>query len=872
MQLGRQLNHHTPLLTSRAILAGGAEGYQSPHLDRTFADMAEDEGQEERSLLDGVDEETRREIAAELRNEKMLEDAAKDQRFQEAIANLTRDMLEAFDQTREDKVNFSTRYALAERRSETQLDIRLDENGVVDHTHGDGDRRLRLTLGLSASGITTVEDVYIGYLFQGGLHLNDLIGRGISDENVDKEIIGYQLLRHQHRMGSSLRVLKQAIRDAVTFKLGVMEMRWCRKVGLREDPETGFLREQVVHEGEHFENVPLPWVWFSDIDKRSIEEQRVIMRYWRKSLVELERDEVVWDLEERPGPEGVPVLIPKIVAGRYHNLDDIREEVKQYSPTIQSRDQYMSSVHFTPIQKCREIDLGLWDVTMPVGAVTSQGYLELSGFVEHDIIDVDTVERWDWPIENPHQLTKRQLGRILDSIFWEWTVSDSGVVLQMKPADPPRFTYYAESWQPGKGIYGQGVPDRAGELEDMCDQIVNDNLSISERRADPTKVYDMEVLRNENAEPLTRDQINQLATGKGGVMTVRGVDVNQAYMEYAPEANPHWMQEFSTIKTLLDERLMVSDELRGMSEADTLGQARQDLNRSQRRTIKGAEEFGTNILEQIDRHIFEDLERYHDDESFEQYCIKVAGSAGLKAHYIFPKVKGLADAFDIIHAGSPEANREVRQAQLFQMAQFYIPLGFGDPDAYQEAQLQLLQEKAPERFKAAGQKARDARQEIKAFANDHYLAPIPTEDALGHYRMHLQQLIALGDRAALIELDPQLVFAAVAPRTPGGPLQILPVSIPPGLEHFKFDPEVILPQLLQHMKETEPLVRFQMQQQMVAQAQVQQASLPGPGGDSKTGNDNKPVSADVKGANATSVENQAVQPNLGLPQGLATTQ
>lgn len=876
--LGRRLNDFTPLLTSRALQQRGIEGYQTPFLDRTFADMRrEDEEMNEAIDLESLDPETRQEIARELQNERMINDAEEDQQFQSAMADLLTDMLQAFDMTREDKINFSERYRLAERRSETRLDIYLDEHGAVDENRGDGDRRLRLTLGLSASAITTVASVDIRYLFSGGMHLNDLIGKGVNDENIHKEVMGYALLRDQHKKGRLIPVVKKFVYDRATFPLAVMQQRWCRKSALREDPETGFLKETVVHEGSMFENVPLPWVWFSDINKSRVEDQRFILQYRRRSLAEVERDEVVWDLEDGGvGPNGEPLPpIPRVVAGRYHNLDDVREDISQWTPDIQMRDTQLSETIFPIFDEARDIDRGLWDVTMPVGELYGEGHLQLSHLVEDGTITPKTVERWDWPIEDPWNMSKRALGRILDSILWNITLSDKGVLMEMRPCpeNPPRLSYYAEAWQPGKGLYGFSVVDRAGELEDMADQIVNDNLQISERIADPLKVFNDQAITDINGQRLTPQQMQRIASGKGGVIVVRGIDVGDAYMEVKPDANPNWVQEFMLLKELLDERLMISDELRGNSSADTLGQARQDLSRSQERTVISAETIGENVLQVIDENVFLDMERFYDEQTFEQKCIEVAGDAGLHAHYVFPSVRGLANTFDIIHAGSPQANREVRQAQLFQMAQFYVPLGVGDPEVYQEAQLQLNQEKSPERFKTGGQRARDARQEIKAFANNHYLAPVPSEDALGHYRMHLQQLLPLlKDPSLLSELNPDFVFAAIAPRTPGGPIQLHPVSTPPGLEHFKFDPEVIIPQLIEHMKATEPLIEFQLQQKMMLMQQQAQGALPAPGGDGEAQGGQNNISADVKGADATALENNAANPNLGLPAGLGSTQ
>jgi hypothetical protein len=743
-------------------------------------------------------------------------------RFEARLTRIIDEMGRAYTEERSRApINFNTRYPIAERRGKARLEIFQLADGSIDRTSGDGERTIGLTLGLPMQAINTAHAVWEEYLFESGPMPNDITARGRNDENDDKEEMFRAAVEDQHTRADYRSHLSDAIYTMCRHGTCTLRQRWTERSSV-EIADDGSMQEIIQHEGMKLENWPLPDVYVSDPDKSSAADQRTVIWVSRVTLSELEEEEAVFEVRNdlvasEEGEEDAPTVV--IEHGRFINLERIRRRHDRME--VRLRNDFQDRGHlFDWIDDAnRRIDLDRPTPTELTRLIEIEGKVPLVKMVLDGELDLEILEYFGVPTDGMEQMSAIELGRICSRVCWNIALNEIGECYQFEPAPykPARTTLKSAQYVPIEGFYGMGIVDLGFEIDDIIDGLVNDAIEISKHRANPNYLIDMSMLLDPRGDQISPSEAKKLVRGWNELILTRNLNAKDGIHAIFPEADPAWTQNVDGLIEHHNERTLINEQLKGQSSSKTATEAKQNLNRSTSRGIDRSRAFGISLVEPIDRDLARDFEAFMDSGgaltagtlenpgSFENYIMRVAGRVGMKAHYIFPRLTGLADEFKFVHSGDPSNNVEIQIAQLQDTAAFFIPLGTMDPIVVQDELLSLQREKNPGRFHLAGNMNTDPRLELRLMANNHYISPTMQEDAMTHYAVHLQQLVAL-DEEAFLELNPQVALFISQELNPS------PVSVPPGLERFVYDPQIVIPALLQHMKETERIVQAVMLQ------------------------------------------------------------
>lgn len=737
--------------------------------------------------------------------------------FEQSMAVKMREYARVMAERREQLFNFSSVYPLCERRAATDQVIVVDEFGEVVLNAGDGHAKMRTSFGLAASAIRTLHGPISNYLSGIGQRPNLILSKGIDDESPDREQILSCVIDDQHDGAGFDAVLHDFIQQILAFPCAVIRQRWVAKSRVQRD-EDGRLRRCVHFNGADLRSWPLPNVLFSDPEKPRAEDQRFVIWYDRPTLLDLESEELRYEAVGECVPDPVTgFLVPaqvQRVEGRFFNLEPLRIEAESSGRSNSWAQQDYFHMMLTGQAVTREVDKPAPLVAKQFGRFQGEGYIDFgeevrNGILCHEIIAL-LVETAGWPEDLLTIGSKRELIRRLNEIFWNITTVHTDRLIELRPCpyNPPRNTAIVAFFLHGKGgIYGHGVVQAGESLERQIDRLVNDNLWISTKRANPNWIADRSATLASDGTALTDAQINALLNGVGRVIrsSMGGVQsVKDMLMELRPDANSEWANEVAFLVEQYKQRTLADDVSRGEISGATATETSNAMASSSMRILDVAKRIAVAIV-QIDRNILSDLGTFmRDPDEFLSYLTKVAGKAGLKAWYLLPTSSGLCDQVRVEHSGVSSRNREVRIAQFQACREFWAPTGVANTEAMLRMELSLLDIPDVDSLLASGAQPIDPRQEVKSLAQGHYVRPHQHEDPYDHYAVHYLQLLAIAPDVAMThpELFPSdQILMRVTP-------QMVPGMKPPGLENFRFDASILTPQLIRHLEETLDIIRM----------------------------------------------------------------
>jgi len=794
--------------------------------------------------------------------------------FEEGLIKLVDDLGRSLNNKRS-AFNFSDRYKLYERRANSWLDIHTDAEGAVVRNEGDGDRLMNYTLGLSQAAINSARPIWHEYMLESGPMPNSITSRGRSDDSSEREEIMNSVLTYFHEESRFGQHVASGIKDAMSSMLGVVRQRWVQHITVEPD-DTGKWARKIAYKGPQLDNWPLPWVWFSHPNRQDVSESKTVVWYSRTNLHELETEAFVEEVGVSSLTNvatGEDFQFPFVeTAGRHSNLERLRRMQDFKGAAEGSRNLPNSGRLFENwVNDERTVDAqnnesNHFDV---IGRVDVEGYVPMGSLVP--LINKHVVEEWEWDIENVDEMSDRELARLVNSIFWDITVTDTGILHYCRPTQyrPARNTALAAPYSDGEGLYGPGIPELGADAEDAIDEMMNDHLYGAKRRNLPNYALDMTAILDPMGEPITEDSMNKFINGFAQIVLVRNMNVDEAIKSFIPEINPTFVQDMNFLLQHYSEKTMINDELRGAADNNSATADRQNLAQSLGRGVDRAKNFARLIPERIDRNILLDMQTFLDDDEFDQLVVRVAGEVGLKAHYVFPSVNNLASQFTVRHSGSPLVNKEVKVAQMNQIFDRYAPTGELKIQKSLVEELKLLEFSDPESFLTSSTGNRDPRSEIKAFAADHYLAPSQEEDLPGHYRVHIDQLIAIAPELAAELLDPELM-SFFLPRGQDGQPQFAGAQEPPGLENMRFQPDVVIPQLVEHVKVTQEFLS-EVLAQMLAESEAEAEASEGEEGVEDEGGEESLLGGgpvDVEATQGPRIVEGIKRQAAGLPKGL----
>lgn len=677
------------------------------------------------------------------------------------------------DKARE-RLNFSKRMQVASDRTKARAST--IPVGDLSGSAGaeDPDRRLNLSLGLSLQATLSLVAAFGEYLLETAEHPNELTLREESDEAADAEESIQMILDDQHDGALFLNHLQQLLFETARYPLGVWRWTWQDELVMTPSPEGGF-RERIRRRGIKLETWPLERVWFSDYDKPLESQSRLVVWYSERNFEELAAQERVEETVESGGETST------VRRGRFINMEKIRRQQLRAGTERSAAGRTRGGRFKWPSFNRETLDEA--STALAWGVVEAEGYLPMATWVNNGKF-------------KPHMLREAgidpgpwrdlpELGRRLSAIFMKVAVTTDGTLLQFEPCEfyEPMNSAIACPLVPGDGLMGFGVVDLIGEPEEAADRILNDETLNSMKRADPTKVYNRGALLGQGGMALTDEQLEAM-DGIGERIYADG-DVDKIYTEIAPEINPAWMNEMLGLKAICEDRSGMNAQFKGQSNANFAVEARQNLSQGAMVVSDRARSFGERVIEKLDRIILACFETYLTDEEWQQLQIEVAGRAGLRGNYVLESPRGLCRRFNIVHAGNPTTNREVRANLFAGLMTRYAQTGKLDLKESLLRELALLRERNPKRLVAEEAIDLAPEDELKLIAKGKPVRATEAQDHAAHIEAHMAQLEELQ--------------AGVSPEP---------------LRRWRYDPEETIRRLGRHIEETEPLAQAQMMAQM----------------------------------------------------------
>lgn len=794
----RLINSLEPILTPTERARGDTEpDIQDGGQDTILADLTskiEREGEE-------VDPEQIMRMLDERLHDKFV-------RFGQAMVGEIRKIGRSMDTERSSRGNYTEICDLSEKMAST--DVSKDKK----------DRILGLTWGWTKKSVQVAIAAADEYLFDSGPHPTEYRALGDNDEGPWKERV-LQMWASDRRDKIGFRnVLTQFLTSWATFPIGVARQQWTERVEMMRDADTGEMMEKLAYRGPSFRVYDPRWVWFSDYDRPTEDDQRGVLWFTEMDLSEIEAEEAVRVpvAEALFGAAGaIELKTIEVKRGRFLNLEQVRRDYQQSRGGL-SGDTGRELDWIPDIRNRRRKGSDQRRTQAPVGVLEFEGYLDLRAMVRDGHLDPILLAYLGIQLQAE---SEEGLIRKLNRVFWNVAVTTNGHLLQFEPTryNPPRNTALAAPYAPFQGLLGQGVRQLGGKIEDAADKLLNLHVLSSVKNAKPSKVVNRSnALFTPHGEVLSPQDIARLDDEFDETVYTDG-DATQAVHHFQVPWNPNFDSDIQAMSATFGELTRITPDIKGESTAPTATQARQNLARSSLSVTKGSEIVGRRIIEKFERNMWRDVENFMTITEFQNDLMRLAGKQGMASIYMLPTLRGLADQIEIRHAGAPFNDRIVRTDQIKEMVPIFTQLGTMDPEWAQLELLALTRVSNPESSLVSGGKAQSPTNEIRLMAMDHYVKPTMRENFGMHIEEHMLQLLTL--QAGLEGFDTQAVAGlGIAPEQIEKAVSAQ--GVPRGLENWKFDPQIVIVQLEQHIRETQELAQAQL-----AAAQAGQAAQEG---------------------------------------------
>ena len=782
------------------------------------------------------------------------------------VADLVDLMGRQYNEDRERR-DYSLWFDRAERRLKGSegLDIVYDTAGNITGGEDAGNRRCGRTLGLVPEAAKAAVALIDEYCFDGARLPAQFWATGKNDENDDKERLLELAVADQHEHGGYKPAVRAILWDFVNQDYCLGRLPWVVETRLMPgDDENMTMSEQIVHEGVKLLHWPPQNAWFSDYDKPTAGQQRTMIWFSTKTLGELELEEAFLAQPERlkMGLTGEVVMARLILEkGRFRGLDRLRRRYLEQSGTEQLA---VPAQGFTWIESRPGQTQGTMKakkaITPTFGLLELEGHLPLASLVYNGFITPAFLDYHGIDIGDYRQMTKREVAMRLERVFWSLSLTTERHLLEMQPTKyrgatgQPMNTAVFASYYPGDGIIGQGITRATWDAAEMADFYLNEIVLNVARRSRPGRVINTRRAFGPDGKELQYDDLLKFLQTLDGVIQAEGsnVDAQKMVELVAPEdIVQRTFEQLLFQKQRVEAISSMTEQVKGsaVGEADITATESQNATTGAMRLGRHSGKiFGQRIIEEIDRGILVCFSAFmeatgdmQNPGSWEDYILKVAGAAGLNSWYLLPSLKNLPRQFLVVHSGNPLGRKDLVAAFWGKIIVEQGPLGRLDVGYALERQLSLMDERNPERAVIGAAKPREPHVEIRAFANDHYLAPVEGENLLDHYITHVLQLAAI-DPVYLLDMGgPEAIVQNVA--MVAGPVraqqmmkdiaewsQLNGSVAPAGMDNYKYESDILGPTLLHHAIETQNRLSELIGQMQMAALKAQEN---GQGGEKK---------------------------------------
>lgn len=835
--------------------------------------------------------------------------------FESKMARLLHLMGRRMNEEREAR-GFSLHFNRAERRGKggDGLDITYADADGVKWKKGDiiggedaDNRRCGRTLSLIPEAEKAAVSLIDEYAFDADKLPIELWALGSNGENHDKERMLEMAFIDQHARTGYKAQMRKVMWDFVRHDYAAARNKWKVRTKLVTNEETGELEEQIVHEGIDLKHWPPQNVWFSDYDKPTAEQQESILYYSEVTLSQLQEDEAFLIEPEQvrlkqDGSLGISRLVAE--KGRFRGLDRLRRRYQAWSGqeqqrAIQATDfNWIDSRPGTQSQRER----ARRKMQALLGLVELEGHLPISSMVYTGDVTPAVLDYWGIDIGDYSQMTRREVAQRLERVFWCVAMTTDRHLIELRPTPytgangEPRHTIAFGSYYPGDGVIGQGITRACWDANEMADFYLNEIVYNAVHMSRGKVAINSKRTLGADSKEISFDKLVEWWRTPEGVLQYDGTNVNikDAIQQFVP---PSVIEELFPQLLFQKERVeaisSMTEQVKGQASAKNTATADQNAQESSLRLGRhSGKVFGERFVEEVAKAtlacfagFMEATGDMHRPGSWEEYILQVAGAMGLNSWYLIPDLKDIPRQIMVVHSGSPVGRKDLMIAFLGQMLEQDVH-GALDPREIRKEQLSLMDQRDGDRFILGSTEPREPDEEVRAFANDHYLKPVDGENLVDHLMVHTMQLLAI-DPGYLVDLGGESIFMLVAQAV--GPIpaerffmearewaEISGTVAPPGLENYAYDSQVLAPTLLKHAIETRNRLE-QLAQEMAMQAALQQAEgggngPPGEGEDPNQGGGtserNKGLAPDVtdQGDLGGMVQNSG-QPESAVPAG-----
>jgi hypothetical protein len=502
---------------------------------------------------------------------------------------------------------------------------------------------------------------------------------------------------------------------------------------------TGLNGEEIFKEGNvrltpRFQVWHLPDAYFSHPKRPSIDDQEAVFLISRSvSVADLEQDAVV--IIDDSGR----------AVGKWRNLQQVFDAA--------AKNEHPSNVYgATNGSAFPQYDLIEAEVRLPILQWLRQGVLSWSilKFFGVDVGDEpnanDPKSLREWgdklsriPVWNVAWLTDASDARNV----YSHTSSTAQILLQFQPAPgrvPRRSAYLLYYAKSGLDLYGFGVNDLGRQLEDASDAIFNSDLRAVEYNADPAWIVD------EQGMGLNIDEIaSALREGKQVLRGRPGMDKSPAFPMQLPR-----VQDLQTVlmhlKTAFEGVTGVTSAVKGMANAQTLGQDQINMNQSNmlfnRCILRNAQALAQMMTDMVSDVMFylqlplpeaaTAAERY---APFVKYAAMVSGVPSSEIEKTLLPKDGVENEIVIAHPAMPGFDMAAMMPNIMNLYQQTAGSGFNGAQKYVSKCLSLMGYSRPEDFTGSNVEMKPLDEERQMITGE-YVSPSPNEDFYSHLMQH----------------------------------------------------------------------------------------------------------------------------------------